>query len=69
MQTAQQGAVFVFDPLEERYWGPFEGRDDAERFIDSDKYLASWCIAKFRVIPGLPVHSPADYHAEWPCRD
>jgi hypothetical protein len=69
VQGVHCDSVFVFDPLEERYWGPFAGSADAEAFIESDKYLASWCIAKSRVILGLPVYLPAEYHGEWPLRE
>lgn len=58
--------AFVFDPLEELYWGPFEGTEDAEAFIRSDKYLESWCLTKACLIRGIPVYRPSDYHGRWP---
>ena len=68
MEGVRDRYVFVFDPLEERYWGPFAGEVDAELFVDSDKYLASWCITTTHVLVGVPVYLPEDYHGEWPPR-
>lgn len=69
MHRASYAPVFIFDPLEERYWGPFEDGDEADSFVDSDKYLQSWCIAKSELIRGLPVYRPAEYHGRWPMDD
>ena len=63
------GDTFVLDPLELRAWGPFASDDEAERFIESDKYLASWCVvttgAAIRRHLGA-AYPPAAYHGTWP---
>jgi hypothetical protein len=61
--------TFVFDPVEMVAWGPFESDDEAERFIESDKYLASWCVVttgeamRRHLVTAYP---PAAYHGTWP---
>ena len=69
MSCAIYRPVFVFDPLEARYWGPFEGGEEANAFIESDKYLESWGLMKTQLIRGLPVYRPAEYHGRWPVDD
>lgn len=59
---------YVYDPEEHRAWGPFADEDEANAFIESDKYLASWCVVApdLSLYNRLPVYAPKEYHGEWP---
>lgn len=60
---------FVFDPNEMVAWGPFDTDEEAERFVESDKYLQSWCTVTTRAAMHshrIPVYPPAAYHGTWP---
>lgn len=59
---------YVYDPAEHRAWGPFKDDDDANAFIESDKYLTSWCvvIGSLDNYNNLTVYKPAEYHGTWP---
>ncbi|HVT77920.1 MAG TPA: hypothetical protein VHD87_12880 [Acidimicrobiales bacterium] len=49
--------TWVYDSSEQRAWGPFATTEDADAFIESDKYLASWAM----VVDGSdPALSSAD---------
>lgn len=59
----------VFDPIEIRAWGPFKDNGEAMRFIESDKYLESWCVvwtkedvAKHKI----PLYHPTVYDPTFP---
>lgn len=60
--------VYVYDSLEHRQWGPFVDEDDANAFIESDKYLQSWCVVSGdrRKIPPPATYPPSAYHGSWP---
>ena len=62
-------ASFVFDPKEMVAWGPFDSDEEAERFIESDKYLESWCTVTTGAAMHshrVPIYPPAAYHGTWP---
>jgi hypothetical protein len=59
-----QITIWVYDGNEDRCWGPFEDDDDANRFIESDKYLESWCAVQGR--PNGRQYPPSEYHGRWP---
>jgi hypothetical protein len=55
---------WVYDPMEERSWGPFATNEEADEFIESDKYLQSWGLVK--LYPKDTTYPPEAYHGEWP---
>ena len=68
---AADADTFVFDPNEMVAWGPFSSDEGAERFIESDKYLESWCTLTTRRavrVHRVPSYPPAAYHGSWPKR-
>ena len=65
----EPGQSWVFDPCEGRAWGPFADNDDANRFVESDKYLDSWCVVHDGgnvLLDVVARYAPADYHGTWP---
>ena len=57
---------YVWDPLEERSWGPFRDDEDAEAFVASSRHLAAVCLVKDRPFPGATNYAPSEYHGRWP---
>lgn len=58
-------AIYVYDPEEDRCWGPFDlDADAADAFIASDKYLESWAVSRHG--PRGTIYPPSEYHGRWP---
>jgi hypothetical protein len=53
--------IYVLDSLERRAWGPFYNIDDADSFIEKDKYLQSWCTITWALQSNISVYSPKEY--------
>ncbi len=59
--------TYVYDPEEHRCWGPFFNEDDADAFIESDKYLQSWCCLTGKPeesFVNIEVYPPEAYHGD-----
>jgi hypothetical protein len=64
--------IHVLDPLEWRAWGPFGSVEQANGFIEDDKYLSSCAVVYVGPFTPPPIYPPAAYHDAAPavaCRD
>lgn len=59
--------LFVYDPLEHRGWGPFFTEEEANFFIEHDKYLVSCAVVinKRSDYRNCTWYLPENYNEKW----